>query len=564
MPHQPPEKPRPKDTKARPRSGLRHAELDPAAGITARKPGTSAPQEVNGPLRALVQASPLAIIGLDLDGKVLSWNPAAQRLFGWSAAEVIGRLLPILPEGGAVAELQGLRARVRGKPLTGLELQRRRKDGTLIDISLSTAPLYDVSGNLAGSVGVMEDITPRKRAEEELHQAAEQLEERVEARTAQLKLANRRLLREIEERKEAEAALKESEERFRVLFQTAGSLIILLSPEGRILEFNQEAERITGFSRAEVLGKDALELFTPPEERPRVEAAMARVLAEGSSRSSEAPLKLADGTERLFLWNASLLRDEVTGRPRGILAVGHDISERQAAEAALRDSEQRLRFLTSQLLTAQEGERRRVSRELHDELGQALLVLKLQLSAIKDKLRKDQKSLWQDCQQSLGYLDLVINNVRRLSRDLSPSTLEELGLSLAIKHLLNAFSKHYNIASFDYEPDDIDNLFSLPAQVNIYRIFQESLTNIGKHAGASYIRATIRKQDDRVVFRLEDNGRGFPVEEVVARPAADKGLGLPAMDERVRMLGGTLDIKSQPGDGTKIVFSIPLNGGGNR
>jgi PAS domain S-box-containing protein len=643
--------------------------------ITDRRRAEEAVREANEKLWALIQASPLAMIAVDADGKVMNWNPAAERLFGWRAEEVVGHLLPILPGDDALAEVKDLKKRVRGEAVTGLELRRRKRDGALIDISLSTAPLHDAAGHVTGSMGVLEDITSRKQAEEELRQAHEKLEQRVEARTIQLKLANQRLLWQIEERKEAEAALKKSEERFRALFQTAGSVIILLSPEGRILEVNQEAERLSGLPKDQILGKDALTWFIPDKDRPQVAAELARVVAEGSSRSFEVPLRLPDGTERLFLWNSTLIQGDVAGHPGGILTVGQDISERQKAEdalkaerqrflslleelpafvylqapdytlpfvnrdfrerfgepggkrcyeilqgrdrpcencqaqlafatqqpqewessrgdqktyqryaypfidgdgsplllqmgiditahkqakEALRDSEQTLRFLTSQLLTAQEQERRRISRELHDELGQALLVLKLQMSAIRDKLRKDQKSLNQDCQRSLDYLNLVIDNVRRLSRDLSPSTLEELGLSAAIKFLLNEFSKHYNIAACDYEPDEIEGLFPLTAQVNIYRIIQESLTNIGKHAGASQISLTIKKQDQAVAFRLEDNGKGFPVDEMLSRPGSEKGMGLLSIDERVRMLGGTLEIRSKPEAGTQITFSIPF------
>jgi PAS domain S-box-containing protein len=198
-------------------------------------------------------------------------------------------------------------------------------------------------------MGVIEDIAPRKRAEEELRKAQEGLEQRVEDRTLQLKLANQRLLWQIEERREAEAALKKSEERFRVLFQTAGSVIIVLSAEGRILEFNLEAERLSGLPRDQVVGKDALTLFIPDKDRPKVEAELARAVAEGSSRSFEVPVRLPDGTEHLFVWNSTLLQGDIAGHPGGILAVGQDISERQKAEDALKTERQRFLSLLEEL-----------------------------------------------------------------------------------------------------------------------------------------------------------------------------------------------------------------------
>lgn len=234
-----------------------------------------------------------------------------------------------------------------------------------------------------------------------------------------------------------------------------------------------------------------------------------------------------------------------------------EIVDRKKAEEALRGSERQLRYLSSELLTAQEQERKRISMELHDELGQALSVLKLRLSFIGRKLRGDQGLLNDECENALQYIDQVIENVRRLSYDLSPSTLQDLGLTAALRRLVSEFVKHHH-ARVSFDIADIDHLFSQKAQINLYRIFQEALTNVGKYSQAENVSIVTKKQDKLVSFSIEDDGRGFDVRKFVFRNGAEGGLGLATMSERVRMLGSSLDLRSEEGGGTQITFSIPI------
>jgi len=163
----------------------------------------------------------------------------------------------------------------------------------------------------------------------------------------------------------------------------------------------------------------------------------------------------------------------------------------------------------------------------------------------------------------LNSVDQIIESVRRLSRDLSPSILEDLGLSAALRWLVREFEERFKI-EFASSIPGIDNLFPREGQTLIYRIFQEAFTNIGKHAQANHVSVEIKKEEKRVFFLVEDDGIGFDVAEQDVLDSTEKGMGLSAMDERVRMLGGQLEVYSQRNQGTTISFIVPIEKGGKR
>lgn len=234
------------------------------------------------------------------------------------------------------------------------------------------------------------------------------------------------------------------------------------------------------------------------------------------------------------------------------------IAERRQAEEALKRSEKQLRRLSSMILTAQEEERRKISRELHDELGQSLAVMKFQVRAVEKQLREDQGALKAECENTLQYMNTVIENVRRLSRDLCPPLLQDMGLTRALRWLADNLKKSYGIRLV-LDAADVDHLFPKNAQTNIYRIVQEALTNIMKHSGAANARVVIRRGRGSVAVFIEDDGKGFRKDDVAAHDPEAKGLGLVSMEERVGMLGGSLSIWSEQGRGTRVSFSIPVD-----
>ena len=244
-------------------------------------------------------------------------------------------------------------------------------------------------------------------------------------------------------------------------------------------------------------------------------------------------------------------------------ALHAEITERKELYKELQESDKRLRQMSTLLIRTQEKERKRVALELHDELGQALSLLKLKIGSIKRALPQDQTGLKNECKGISDYIVQMVENVRRLSRDLSPRIIEDLGLSSALRWLTENSAQHMNIDT-SFEMDDIDSLFAPEEQVTLYRIFQEAITNMVKHAKATRIWISARKGEmkDILTFILKDNGVGFDLEHFVGHISTEKGLGLAAMNERAKMLGGSFEISSQKGIGTTITISVPINKGG--
>jgi len=541
-----------------------------ARDITASQRAAEALQEANNRLRTLVQASPLAIIALDLKGRVSSWNPAAKHIFGWSQAEVIGRPLPTIPAGQEEAFGAHLQRTQQGIPLLGLELQRQRRDGSRIDIRLSTAPLHDGTGAMTGIMGIIEDITEPKRLGETLRQVSRALKAITECHQALIRATDeRQLLDEV-------CRIIVEEGGYRMAWvgyaeADAGKSVRPVAQtgfdEGYVEQLNLTwADKVRGrgpVGTAIRTGKPAISQDT------RVDPGVAFIRAEARKRGYASILALplqethTFGALTIYAADPDAFDDEEI---KLLLGLANDLAygimalrgraEQRRAEAALKESEQELRRLASQLLSIQEKERRRVARELHDELGQALTVLKINLVAIEDKLAPDQQHLKASCEHNLSYIDTVIENVRRLSWDLSPSSLEDLGLSAALGYLVDETCRNHHMQS-EVVMDAIDHLFTPEIQINIYRIFQESLTNVVKHARASLVSVNVAREDGKVSFTIRDNGRGFSLKQAMSGKVAKKSLGLTAMNERALMARGSLQISSRKGRGTMIAFSIP-------
>lgn len=288
---------------------------------------------------------------------------------------------------------------------------------------------------------------------------------------------------------------------------------------------------------------------------------MRRLAAESSLW--EANARLRSQAEELFA-HREQLEKSVERRTAELTAsnaaLRNEVAERLLAEETLRGSELRIRQLSLRLLKAQEIERKRISMELHDELGQALNVMKLRITGIQGGLHPEQETARQECEGLLEYLDEEIEEVRRLSLALSPTALEELGLAPALRWLIGNFTRVHPV-KVSSEVADIDDLFPEGHWITVYRVLQEALANVGRHALASEVTVSALHREDRVDFLVADDGRGFDPEEARGRAPAEKGVGLFTMGERVRMLGGSFHLSSRQGEGTRVAFSLPVSSG---
>ena len=337
--------------------------------------------------------------------------------------------------------------------------------------------------------------------------------------------------------------------------------LIVVDPDAKIRSVNRATCDLLGYAEDELVGRDINLIVASEEPVFKVKTTESRH-GRATLVNHEVNYVTKLGKQIAMLLSEAVLKDKEE-RVIGIAGLARDIEERKRAEQALRESEARLRFLSSQLLTVQEEERRRLSAELHDELGQALILFKINLRAIQRALGTNQAQLKRECEDLIGYINEVSENVRRLSRDLSPAILEDLGFLAAVRRLIEGFAKHSNIRT-SLDMADIEHLLPKEAQIIVYRIVQECFTNIARHSQASNVSFEIGKRDTQLVFRVEDDGSGFDVEEVLATDSIEKGLGLPAMLERARMLKGSLDIRSEEGKGTIITCTIPIDEGGGR
>jgi signal transduction histidine kinase len=303
------------------------------------------------------------------------------------------------------------------------------------------------------------------------------------------------------------------------------------------------------------------------EEMEKQFPAMGAVYRAGLRSMMGAPLisrNLVIGTLHFRSKNARAYNDHhcrlaerIANQIAGAISNAQLYLEQELIQRALKKSEKELRLLSSHLLAAQEMERKRISRELHDEYVQALALLKLKITFIENGLNKNQDNLENECEQILRYIDQIIENVRRLIRDLRPPILEDFGLISALERLAAEFSKHYHVYA-SVEADKMNGSFSLKFQEMIYRIIQEAMNNIGKHAQARNVKIRIKKIKKKFHFIVEDDGKGFSVSQIKRLKPEEKGLGLISMEERARMLGGLFEIRSRKGKGTRLMLAVPV------
>ena len=362
---------------------------------------------------------------------------------------------------------------------------------------------------------------------------------------------------DITERKKAKQALRDAAEFNRQIIACADDGIVVLDRDLRYTVWNHFMERLMGLKASEVLGRTSEELF-PWVRRGGQLAAMKQVLT-GASVMLPDSMRIKTGSQQLYWVQARLsaLRN-AQGEIIGVIATIIDVTERKQAEQELRRSHEQLRALTARLQLVREEQSAHIAREIHDVLGQQLTALKLDLMWLKRRVGTItdptlQTSLTNKLTASAGLVDTTIQTVQKVATELRPGLLDKLGLAAALEHEARDFAERSGLRcelEIDKEPVHLEQ----NRAIDIFRVCQEMLTNVARHAQASHVKVKLVRDQGQLVLEVSDNGRGITGQQV----GATKSLGLLGMTERAQILGGRLDILGSPGQGTRAVLTVPL------
>jgi PAS domain S-box-containing protein len=507
--------------------------------------------------RDLYDNAPYAYFSVSAaDGSILKCNAAASRLVGYDKKTLTGmkvfNLYAATPEGKAKA-LQVFKHFKEGASTRDVELEMQHKDGHSVWISLSVEPVKDRAGNITESRSAVIDITERKRAEETIRKTRDELEQRVQKRTAELGLTNVQLQQEIEEHHLTNAALRESEMRYRTLFEGAPMGINLTSAEGHILAFNQRLLQIVGYSAEEWAKMNVKDVYDHPEDRERL---LKQVQEEGIVRGFEVKMKRKSGA--LFHASLTLCMIALGGRDV-LLTVINDVSDRKEVEEALQRSEDALRRLSAQLLSIQEGERKRISRELHDSIGQSLAAIKFGMENALSKMHHGTAEASAELLKAIiPLVQQTSEEVRQIHTDLRPSLLDDLGIIATISWFCREFEQLYSHIRIEKQIEVQEQDVPEPLKIVMFRIMQEAMNNVGKYGKADVARLALKKTRGRLRLTIADNGQGFDPADMRSVKREKAGVGLVSMKERTEFSGGSFSIDSKKGKGTTVRVSWPM------
>lgn len=367
----------------------------------------------------------------------------------------------------------------------------------------------------------------------------------------------------ITEQKRTERALSESNDLNRRIIEAVPAGIVQVSPDGAIYMVNENARRILGLrpdqlNNLRVSDFDTKTIWEDGSVCEVRDYPASKCLMTGKAQLGKIiGIRRPDGSTAWGIFSAVPMRDPKSGEFSGAMVTFIDITERKWAEEELKRSRQQLRDLSTRLQTILEDERTRISREIHDELGQQLTILKMELSWLKKQLSGNQKSLKERTRSMAKRVDAAIKTVRKISTEMRPVVLDDLGLTAAMEWQVEEFKSRTGIrCRFTARPEEIT--LDPDRSTTVFRIFQETLTNIVRHAGADEIEVRMEKRQDHLLLQVRDNGRGITEGQI----ANSKSLGLLGIRERAFLWGGKVDIQGEIGKGTTLSVQIPLSAPG--
>jgi len=448
-----------------------------------------------------------AILITSQDGAIYSANPAACKMLGWDENEICSLGRERLVEQTPQLTL-ALRRRKESGKFFG-ELTLIKKDGTRFPVELSSSVFTDSDGREV-TMMIARDITERKKTEEKIRSASLYVRSLIEANPDPL---------------------------------------VTINSEGKIKDVNLATEEITGFRRDKLIGSDFIDYFT---ESDKARQGYNTVFQEGVIKDYPLTISHRSGRTTDVLYSAKLFKNEA-GEIQGIFAIAHDISMRRKMETRLRNSKKLLEKLNKHLFDVRESERAQIALNLHDDLGQKLTAINLDIAWIKSRIGVQSKTVQEKFKEMSLMIGETIESIKETSSFLRPAILFDLGLVPAIKSQLTNFEKQTGIkCHFDYEPEE----FVLEDQLALilYRIFQESLTNIARHSGASVMELSLIRLNDVIELIIKDDGIGIENYKVNSLTS----MGIQGITERVKSVRGQMSIKGEKGSGTTIRVSIPF------
>jgi PAS domain S-box-containing protein len=484
-----------------------------ARDITEHKKAESALRESEARHKSMIELAPDVIVVVNKLGFIVSCNSVAQKVSGYSKDELVGRhftKLGILKPRD-IARYLSIFARVlKGTVPEPFEVDFIRKDGS--------------RGIVEVRVNLLEDGSIQTIATD------------------------------IKERKMAEQALRESEERLKILFESAPDAIYLIDSKGRFVDGNRAAEDLIGFKKTEVIGKSLAEMgLLSAVQLSKAKTNLKKGAAGKLTGPNEYTLKRKDGSH--ICVEVRTFPVKIGGKIL-TLGIARDITGHKRTEKKLLEHQAKLKSLASRLSLAEEHERYRLATDLHDQISQSLVISKIKL----DQLRKssDSDEFNESLKDISNCLGQVIDDTRALTFDLSYPILYELGFEAAVAEWLNDLIQVKHGIKTEFVDDGHKKPLDDDIRVLLFRNVRELLINVVKHAQSKKVKVSIRRIKDNIRISVEDDGIGFDPVEVMSMSAKRAEFGLFSVRERLEQLGGLIEIDSEAGRGTKIMMTAPL------
>ncbi len=481
---------------------------------------------------------------------MVNLNPAGQTMLGYSQQEIAGQPTAMLhvDHDHAVEFGRRIKAAFDKGGIAHVEFELKRKNGEIFPSEHTVSLIQNEQGEAIAIVSSLRDITARKQTEEELSQYRDHLEEQIRQRTSELQIRNKQLQNEVVEHKQSEARLKVQTLRNEIILATTQDGFWMLDLEGNICDVNEAYCQMVDYTREQLLAMTVadLEASETPEE---VQLHIQKVFSQGYDRF-ESQHRRKDGTLIDLDISVTLAN---WGEKQVFFTFFRDIHERIKSQQELQDSRKQLRDLADHLQVVREEERARIARDVHDEIGQILTALNMDVHWLRERIADDDRDMQRKVISMLPLIAAAISSVQRITSDLRPAMLDELGLGPVIQWYLEEFQQRTGI-----ECESTMEIGDLPLDsaraTAVFRILQEALTNVVRHSGASRISLIINSGEAHIDMRLTDNGRGITRAEI----NRDDAFGLMSMQERALAFDGTILIKGYPGEGTTVLLRLPL------